>query len=197
MTHDGKALPLRQQNPEAVPLRGAGSSWRRYLEPGYAWQALKRFSRYWYLRLLRIQATPHNIAMGLAAGVFIGLLPVLPFQTVLAVALAFVVRGSKIAAALGTWVSNPLNWVPCYIAFYKVGRLILPFEVPPLDLHRVEMAQLVESGWRLFAVMMTGGLAIALPSSVLAYFVAFRLIAAYRRRKAARAAARTALCGRE
>ena len=172
-------------------------TWRHLLEPTQLRLFLKRFSRYWYLRVLRIQASPHNIAIGLAAGVFIGLLPVLPFQTILAVALAFVVRGSKIAAALGTWVSNPLNWVPCYLAFYHVGTLVLPFDVPPLDMSRVEMAQLFESGWRLFAVMMTGGLIIAIPSALLSYVVAYRLISAYRRRKAARIAARTILCGRE
>lgn len=192
-------MPDSSPVPASAPARERRPvfTWRRLLDPNHLSLLLKRFSRYWYLRVLRIQASPHNIAIGLAAGVFIGLLPVLPFQTVLAVALAFVVRGSKIAAALGTWVSNPLNWVPCYLAFYHVGTLVLPFDVPPLDMSRVEMAQLFESGWRLFAVMMTGGLVIAIPSSLLSYFVAYRLISAYRRRKAARVAARTVLCGRE
>jgi hypothetical protein len=53
------------------------------------------------------------------------MLPVLPFQTALAVALAMVLRGSKITAALGTWVSNPLNWYFLYFYSYKIGAHIL------------------------------------------------------------------------
>jgi uncharacterized protein (DUF2062 family) len=121
-------------------------------------EKLKRFIRHWYLRLIRIQATPHNIAIGLAASIFVGLLPVVPFQTVIAIALAFVVRGSKIAAALGTWVSNPLNWVPVYLMFYYVGKAVVSFDVPPFNPSQLEMAQMIEMGWKFFAVMMIGGL---------------------------------------
>lgn len=149
---------------------------------------LQRFIRYWYLRVVRIQASPHNIAIGLAAGVFIGLLPVLPFQTVLAVALAFVVRGSKIAAALGTWVSNPLNWVPVYMLFYFVGKAVVPFDVPAFNPTQLEMAQMLDMGWKFFAVMMIGGLVVATPSAVLSYFLAFKGIQAYRVRRKARLA---------
>ena len=147
---------------------------------------LKRFIRYWYLRLVRIQASPHAIALGLAVGVFVGLLPVLPFQIVIAVALAFVVRGSKIAAALGTWVSNPLNWVPVYMLFYYVGKAVVPFDVPPFDPSQLEMKQLLELGWKFFAVMMVGGLVVATPSAIVSYFIALKGIQVYRARRQAR-----------
>lgn len=149
-------------------------------------EKLKRFIRYWYLRLVRIQASPHNIAVGLAAGVFVGLLPVLPFQTVIAVALAFVVRGSKIAAALGTWISNPLNWVPVYMMFYYVGKAVVPFDVPPFNPSQLEMAEMLEMGWKFFAVMMVGGLVVATPSAIASYFIAFKGVQAYRVRRQAR-----------
>lgn len=151
-------------------------------------EKLQRFVRYWYLRLVRIQATPHTIAIGLAAGVFVGLLPVLPFQTIIAVALAFVVRGSKIAAALGTWVSNPLNWIPVYMMFYYVGKAVVPFDVPPFNPKHLEMAELIHVGWRLFVAMMVGGLTVATPSAVISYFVTFKAVTAYRDRRRARLA---------
>lgn len=157
------------------------------LKPGNMRTGLQRFIRYWYLRLVRIQATPHTIAIGLAAGVFVGLLPVLPFQTVIAVALAFVVRGSKIAAALGTWISNPLNWVPVYMMFYYVGRVVVPFDVPPFNPSQLEMEQMLEVGWKFFAVMMAGGVVVATPSAILSYVLAHKGITLYRERKAARA----------
>lgn len=146
----------------------------------------KRFVRYWFLRLVRIQATPHSIAIGLAAGVFVGLLPVLPFQTVLAIALAFAVRGSKIAAALGTWVSNPLNWVPFYLLFYKIGKAVVPFDVPPFRPSELEMIEMLHVGWKFFTAMMAGGLIIAIPSAIASYFLGKKLIEIYQRRRAAR-----------
>lgn len=149
---------------------------------------LKRFARYWYLRLVRIQATPHNIAIGLAAGVFIGLLPVLPFQTILAIALAFAVRGSKIAAALGTWVSNPLNWAPLYLLFYKIGKAIVPFHIPNFRPSELEMKEMLEVGWKFFTAMMIGGLVIAIPSAIVAYFAGRKLVEIYRRRRTERRA---------
>lgn len=152
------------------------------------WGKTKRFTRLLYLKVLRIQASPHNIAMGLAAGVFVGLLPVLPFQIVLAVSLAFLLKGNKIAAALGTWVSNPLNWVPFYLLFYHVGNTILPFEAPPFDPQNLEIAQMLDAGWKLFAVMMLGGVIVATPSAIASYFLTVKVITMYRKKKAERAA---------
>lgn len=147
---------------------------------------LKRFIRFWYLRLVRIQATPHNIAIGLAAGVFAGLLPILPFQTVVGVAFAFIVRGSKIAAALGTWVTNPANWVPFYLLCYKIGKAVVPFDVPPFRPSEIEMSQMLEVGWKFFAAMTAGGLIMAIPGSIVTYFISKKFIAAYQARRLAR-----------
>lgn len=61
----------------------------------------------------------------MALGIFSGMMPILPFQTALAVALAMLLRGSKITAALGTWVSNPLNWYFLYYYSYILGAHIL------------------------------------------------------------------------
>ncbi len=151
-------------------------------------EGLIRFSKYWYLRLVRIKASPHNIAIGLAMGVFAGLLPILPFQTIVAVALAFPVKGSKIAAALGTWISNPLNWVPLYLLFYYIGAALAPFDVPPFDPSQIEMEQMIELGWKFFAAMMIGGLVIAIPSTIISYFLCYKLIEMYRRKRSERLA---------
>ena len=146
----------------------------------------KRFVRYWWLRLVRLQASPHTIAAGLAAGVFIGLLPVLPLQTVLAVVLAFVVKGSKIAALLGTWVSNPFNWVPLYMLFYYIGRAVVPFDVPPFDPSQLGMKEIMHTGWKLFAAMMAGGFVVAFPSAIVSYCTTLKAVQVYRERRKAR-----------
>lgn len=60
-------------------------------------------------RVKTLQGDPHYIAVGIAIGVFIGITPTMPFHTVIAIALAFIFRGSKAAAALGVWFCNPVT----------------------------------------------------------------------------------------
>ncbi|MGK7929844.1 MAG: DUF2062 domain-containing protein [Microcystaceae cyanobacterium] len=90
--------------------------------PQPAW---KRQLRYLYLRFVRMKEHPHVIARGLAVGVFAGCFPLFGLQTIIGVALAFLVRGNKLAAAVGTWISNPLTYVPLFAFNYKIGRWIL------------------------------------------------------------------------
>ena len=85
----------------------------------------QRQLKYYYLRFIRLRGEPHELALGMALGIFSGMMPILPFQTALAVALAMLLRGSKITAALGTWVSNPLNWYFLYYYSYILGAHIL------------------------------------------------------------------------
>lgn len=85
----------------------------------------QRQLKYYYIRFLRLRGEPHELALGMALGVFVGMMPIMPFQTILAVTLAMLFKGSKITAALGTWISNPLDWYLVYFYSYKLGASIL------------------------------------------------------------------------
>ncbi len=85
----------------------------------------ERQLRYYYLRFLRLRGEPHELALGVAFGVFAGMMPIMPFQIAVAVALALWFKGSKITAVLGTWISNPLNWYFLYYYNYKLGAFFL------------------------------------------------------------------------
>ncbi|MGB7312113.1 MAG: DUF2062 domain-containing protein, partial [Nodosilinea sp.] len=81
----------------------------------------RRQIRYVYLRFLRLQGTPEQLARGLASGVFSGCFPLFGFQIVLGIAAATVLRGNRIMAAAATWVSNPFTYVPIFAFNYQVG----------------------------------------------------------------------------
>ena len=81
--------------------------------------------RYYYLRFIRIRGEPKELALGICIGIFAGLMPILPFQTALAVFLALLLKASKITAALGTWISNPFNWYFLYLYSFKLGAKVL------------------------------------------------------------------------
>ncbi len=64
-------------------------------------------------------------AKGLAIGVFSGCFPFFGLQTLLGISLAGLLRGNPLLAAIGTWVSNPLTYLPLYWFNYQVGSTII------------------------------------------------------------------------
>lgn len=106
------------------------------------WRFWQRQIRYLYVKLLRLQSTPHALARGLAVGSFAGMFPFLGLQTAIALVLAIPLRGNKIVAATATWISNPFTYVPIYWFNYKLGLLLLEKEGVPfheLDWGSTEM----------------------------------------------------------
>jgi len=86
------------------------------------------------VRLLRLNNTPHEIALGVAIGVFIGILPLYGLHTVLVIIAAVLVRpANKIAIFLGTSISLPPTVPPITWAGYEIGRRILNQEFQPLS----------------------------------------------------------------
>lgn len=84
--------------------------------------------RYIYLRLIRLRGHPNELALGMAFGIFIGMMPIIPFQIALALAIAIAFKASKITAALGTWISNPATIYIIYKYCYQTGSFILGYD---------------------------------------------------------------------
>ncbi|MEM1368133.1 MAG: DUF2062 domain-containing protein [Cyanobacteria bacterium P01_H01_bin.15] len=145
------------------------------------WQ---RLSRYYYLRLLRLQGSPKNIARGFAVGVFAGFFPFFGFQTILGVALAFVFRGNKIAAAAGTWVSNPFTYAPIYWVNFKVGQVILRSEAAiESALSWSSPAEVFASSQQVAIALLCGCSITGIIFAIATYFFSLRLIERWRHRR--------------
>jgi uncharacterized protein (DUF2062 family) len=86
---------------------------------------LRRTLRYYYLRMARLKGEPHDLALGMAIGVFTGMIPILPVQMGLAVVIAYFLRASKLTAAIGTWLSNPFTFTVLYYLYFVIGSWIL------------------------------------------------------------------------
>lgn len=143
----------------------------------------QRLIQLYKLKLIKIRATPHQIALGFALGVFAAFLPILPLQILLALLLAFLVGASKPAAFIGTLVSNPLNTIPLHMAYYQIGRLLVPFEVPYFSWRQIEVTDFLDLGWKLYATLGLGALCLAIPCSIISYFIIGKVVEAYRKRK--------------
>jgi uncharacterized protein len=88
-------------------------------------RSFERSFRYTILRLGRIHATPHSIALGCAAGVFAIFTPFLGCQMMLAAFLAIVLRGNVFASAVGTCAGNPLTYPVIWGSTFALGNLFL------------------------------------------------------------------------
>jgi uncharacterized protein (DUF2062 family) len=109
--------------------------------------------------------------MGLAVGVFTGLLPIIPFQTVSAIGLAIILRGSKVAAAIGALVTNPLTIPPLYAAFFYIGRAITPFGSKG-GLHPGwDIRELMHVGVDVVLASMAGGLVLGIICAPITYWL--------------------------
>jgi uncharacterized protein (DUF2062 family) len=95
---------------------------RVLLWPRRSWT---RSLRYMLLRLWRIPGTPHSVALGCAAGVFAIFTPFLGLQMILAAMLAWVLRGSIVASAIGTFAGNPVTYPLIWVGTFALGNLLL------------------------------------------------------------------------
>ncbi|MGL5834171.1 MAG: DUF2062 domain-containing protein [Waterburya sp.] len=138
---------------------------------------LGRQMRLVYLKLLRLRDKPEVVAKGLAVGVFTGCFPFFGMQSLLAFLLATVVRGSKVAALAGTWISNPLTSVPLYIFNYKIGKLLLgegDRVLPPLNIE--SFAAFKELGSIFAITLLTGSFVVGMITGVITYFYALVIL---------------------
>ncbi len=148
---------------------------------------IKRSWRYFYLRFLRLRGTPHYISRGLAFGVFAGCFPLFGLQTIIGVLLAIIFRGHKLAAAAGTWLSNPLTYVPIFAFNYKVGEFLLGFGVEQTQVsfpdHWQSWTDLKPLGLVFLVTLFSGCLVVASIASILTYMVSLRFLSRWRRKR--------------
>lgn len=150
-------------------------------------------------RLLRVRATPHEIALGCAAGIFAACTPFLGFQMVLAFALAALLRVSVPAALAATFVGNPLSWPAIWSASYIAGIWMLGYDPTLAAAALAESATvlggpLVGSGQQAAATTMfklspfweamaLGGIAIGLLAAAGSYYPMRRAVRVFQKRR--------------
>jgi hypothetical protein len=133
-------------------------------------------------RIKHLNGDPHDVALGMAIGVFIGVTPTIPLHTALALLLAFVFRASKPAAMIGVWISNPVTIPVFYLGSYKAGAFLLGISMP-FDLKYDSIMELAKVGLDATLAMLLGGVVIGIPPAVGAYYITKRLAANYRLKK--------------
>jgi len=137
------------------------------------WNVVDRLSRF-FRWLLQKQGTPGEKARGLAIGIFCGCFPLFGFQTLLGITLSSLCRGNHLLAVSGTWISNPITYVPLYWLNYRVGSFVLGHSHRAQSFSEFSLLEIVSQGWifvvRLFLGSTLVGTLCALVIGLCTYF---------------------------
>ena len=148
---------------------------------------IRRVLRYHWLKFLRLQEDPRKLAGGMAIGVFIGITPTIPFHTVAVLALAAFLRVSPVTAFIGIQIGNPVTIGPIYIASYKLGQFLLYRGRPLVFPENYCFKEWIDVLWQGGLALQAGGVILAIPPAIAAYFLTLWIVQRYQRRKAKKA----------
>ena len=101
------------------------SIWRKLSDFIYPSIGIKRATKYTGHRLGRMKSTPYEIACGFAIGAAISFTPFLGLHFIISAIVAFIMRGSIIASAIGTVVGNPLTFPFIWALVYPTGAFLV------------------------------------------------------------------------
>lgn len=136
---------------------------------------LDRFRRF-LEEVAGMDDSPHELALGLGIGIFVGFLPCMGVQTWVALPLAWLFGANKALAVAGVWISNPVTFVPFYYGCYRFGLLLHP-PTEQISLHQfrvlmdgVTLQKMLAIGDALVVPLTLGSLALGIPAGILTYF---------------------------
>lgn len=160
--------------------------WERTRVTLFPRHSYARSLKYFQKRILRLNATPHAIAAGLAAGVLVSFTPFLGLHFFFAFVIAYVLAGNMIAAAAGTLIGNPLTFPLIWSVTLQLGQGILNRNIENIDAHATlvhkefSYLHLVNIWEPLLKPMVVGGIPLGLCFAIPIYFVARWSVSKYR-----------------
>ena len=137
---------------------------------------VKRWLSEHHMTLITIADTPHSIALGSAIGIFFGFTPLYSLKTLLSIAVAWICRCNKVAAAIAVTLHDVLIFAmpAIYFAEYRFGCEVLG-RSPSIRGQLGHFGFLDYLSWRLFSDLvwpaLIGSLFLAVPSALIIYFL--------------------------
>jgi len=159
--------------------------WNKVRDLVWPRMGLRRYGTYLRKRVMRLSASPHAIAAGVASGAAVSMFPLIGLHFILGFVLAFITRGNMIAAAIGTAWGNPLTFPFFFAAAYGVGDWLTggggvsagesdQLAATEAQLSNGLFADGFSAIWPTFSTMMIGGL----PNAIIVYGIFYFLIRA-------------------
>ena len=172
-----------------------------------AGQWFKKKWRKFYFKIVREKASPEYIARGWSIGMFFGCLIPIGGQLFCSIPTAFLLKGSKIGAVLGTFITNQITIFFIYPIQCYAGAKLIGLDLSYSDI-KIKLKDIVDASnfsefveatktlaGDLTVAFFVGGAIMAVVLTPITYVVVKRMVVAYRirvekRRKKRRAALR-------
>lgn len=146
-----------------------------------------RSLKYHFLILIRKEDSPDNIAHGMAIGITVGFLPVIPFQALFALFFCKLFKKNIFAGVIGTNIfTNAIIALPVFYLIHFVGRIFIEVDVSYATLKdkflNFSLTGIAEFGWNLYLAIFLGGIIL----SIIFYWPTFhftRLMVIHHRQK--------------
>lgn len=131
-------------------------------------------------------------------GIFLGVLPLMPIQTIILIPLTLLLKANTFAALItAVAISNPLTFLIQYFYCWKIGNAILPGRISWEQINdlltEITEGSLTEGisilfnlGFNTVSVLMVGGLIVAIPLAIIGYFISLYFFIAIRKKRVAR-----------
>ena len=151
---------------------------------------MKRFGRLAkliYVLLVRIDATPHQIALGFAVGVVLGVFPSFGFGGPVAILLSIIFRLNKAATLIGAMIMNPITTVPIWTMSAFLGGLITGTDYRVI-VEQTRNGEIFRSLSYSTYVYLAGNVTLSAVMAVLSYGLTRVGVSRYQRRKKLRRA---------
>ena len=139
------------------------------------WRRTKRWMQAHHMTLMTLPDTPHSIALGSAIGIFFGFTPLFGLRALLSLAVAWLLKGNKIAAFIAVTLHGLILpfWPAIFFWEYKMGMWTLHRRVPLRPGFRhVALRDYME--WTTFFTvgqpLLVGSLFLALLAALVVYF---------------------------
>lgn len=164
---------FKRRNPLPFHQRAGAILW-----PRGGW---RRSGTYVAHRLRRLPGTPYRIAAGFASGAAISFTPFIGLHFVLAVALAALVRGNIIAAAIGTVVGNPWTFPFIWLWTYSLGCWVLGGHGLTALPENLSFQHIFDNPLEVLLPMVVGGIPTAAVAWVVFFWPLQRTVAEYQK----------------
>ena len=137
-----------------------------------------------YLKLIRVNDSPHKIAMGFALGAFIGIFPTFWLGGVLSIVFCWIFRLNYVSAVLGAFIiMNPLTTPVFWALSAFAGGLIFSTRAE-LILEALKSGEIFHRLRDLALVYMAGNVIVASVVSVFSYLIVKSLVIERRKSRA-------------
>jgi hypothetical protein len=149
-------------------------------------RSFSRSFRYIGKRVLRIPATPHMVALGLAIGIFSAFTPLYGFHVIFSIFVAWTMSANIAAAVIGTAFANPLTIPFIFSATYELGYIFLPTRRASLSIYAfLELLheRIFEQLLQVFLQLIIGSFILGGAAALIVYILALKATTHFRIRR--------------